>query len=93
MIDFVHKRSKMFNFKMLKIVLLATIQARRNWEGLIFAKFCFLWIEKNSVKAKVTNYKASWNSPKFIDIYNIITELDIRWHTLSVRNCERFSQF
>ena len=55
MIDFVHKGSKMFNFKMLKIVLLATIQARRNWEGLIFAKFCFLWIEKNSVKAKVTN--------------------------------------
>ena len=41
----------------------------------------------------VHNYKASWNSSKFIDIYNIVIELDIRWYILSVMNCMGFSHF
>ena len=47
---------------------------------LIFVKFCFLWIEKNSAKVKnsTKNYKVSWNSSKSIDIYNIIIELDTK---------------
>ena len=46
----------------------------------IFAKFNFLWTEKeNSVKVKnSTNYKTSWNSSKFVDIYNMIIELNAR---------------
>ena len=43
----------------------------------------------------VQNYKTSWNSSKFIDIYNIIIELNTRDDIciLSAMNCERFYYF
>ena len=54
----------------------------------------FYELKKNVLKRKIVqNYKASQNSSKFIDIYNIIIELNIRWYILSVMNCERFSHF
>ena len=39
------------------------------------------------------SYKTSWNSSKFIDIYNIIIDLDTRDGILPVMNSERFSYF
>ena len=74
-------------------------QARRKRGGRgaaapqIFANFYFWWIEKKIVlKWKIVqNYKTSWNSSKFIDIYNIAIDLDTRDGVLSVMNPERFS--
>ena len=41
----------------------------------------------------VQNYKPSWSSSKFIDIYNIIIDLNTRDGILSVMNSERFPHF
>ena len=47
----------------------------------IFANFHFWSIEKIVLKWKVVkNYKTSLNSPKFIDIYNIIIVFDTSTH-------------
>ena len=43
----------------------------------IFAKFYFSWLKKLVLKSKIVqNYKTSWDFSKFIDIYNIIIDLD-----------------
>ena len=60
----------------------------------IFANFHFWSIEKIVLKWKVVkNYKTSLNSPKFIDIYNIIIVFDTREDILSKMNSEWFSYF
>ena len=38
-------------------------------------------------------YKTSWNFSKFVDIYNIIIDLDTRDGILIVMNSERFYHF
>ena len=44
-------------------------------------------IENNIVEVKNSpNYKTSWNFSKFIDIYNIITDLDTRDGILIIFN-------
>ena len=76
-------------------------QARRKRGGRgaaasqIFANFDFWWTEKKIVlKWKIVqNYKSSWNSSKFIGIYNIVINLDTRDNILSVMNPEWFSHF
>ena len=53
--------------------------------------FYFWWIEKNSVKVK--NSTKLDDSLKFIDVYNIIIDLDARDGILSLMNSYRFSDF
>ena len=51
-------------------------------------------LKKTVLKWKIVqNYKTSWNSSKFIDISNIIIDLDTRDDNLSVMNPKRFSHF
>ena len=53
--------------------------------------FAFHRLKKIELKWKIVqNYKTSWNSSKFIDIYNIIIGLDTRDGILSVIHDERF---
>ena len=75
-------------------------QARRNRgaEELqpprFFLTAIFDELKKIVLKWKIVqSYKTSWNSSKFIDIYNIIIDLDTRDGILSVMNSDRFSLF
>ena len=80
-------------------VNIGQVRRNRGWGGglgrwslpQIFDKFYFLKIEKKVLKWKIIqNYKTSRNSSKFIDIYNIIIDLDMRDGILSVIHDERF---
>ena len=73
---------------------------RGDWGGAaahcpqIFAKFYFSWLKKVVLKSKIVqNYKTSWNFSKFINIYNIVTDLDTRDGILIVLNSIKFSHF
>ena len=60
----------------------------------IFAKFYFSWLKKIVLKSKIVqNYKTSWDFSKFIDIYNIIIDLDTTDGILIVKDSDRFSDF
>ena len=62
--------------------------------GRAAAKSYFWWIEKIVSQWKIVqNYKTSWNSSKFIDVYNISVDLETRDGILSAINSERFSNF
>ena len=51
-------------------------------------------LKKTVLKQKIVqSYKTSWNSSKFIDIYNIIIDLDTRGGILPVMNSKRFFSF
>ena len=69
-------------------------QARRNrggWGARFLLNSLFHRLKKIELKWKIVqNYITSWNSSKFIDIYNIIIDLDMRDDILSVIHDERF---
>ena len=54
----------------------------------------FYELKKVLLKWKIVqNYKTSWTYSRFVDTYNIITDIDTTDGVLLVKNCDRFSHF